>query len=347
MIRRYDKKVKCSMILFAGLAFLLMPSLQAAAVVLKIATISPDGATWMVKMRAGAEEIAQRTQGRVTFKFYPGGIMGTDESVLRKIRIGQLQGGAVIGGSLAKIYPDSQVYGLPLLFRSYEEVDYVRAKMDRILIKGLEERGFVTFGFAEGGFAYMMCGKPLRDLKDLKRQKVWVPAGDVISRTIFESAEVSPIPLPVSDVLTGLQTGLIDTITVSPIVAIALQWHTKVKYLTDEPLSYIYALLIIDRKAFKKINPNDQAIVRQVMAHVFKEINKQNREDNKKAREALKRQGITFIASSPESRAEWKSISEEANTRLVAKGVYSQTILDMLIGHLEAYHKTQSAASVK
>ncbi len=333
--------------LLAILVLLAVPLAQAKTVVLKIATVSPDGTPWMKKMRKGAEEIAARTQGRVTFKFYPGGIMGNDQSVLRKIRIGQLQGGAIIAGSLSRIYPDAQIYGLPLLFRSLNEVDYARKRMDGILIKGLEKRGFVAFGFAEGGFAYLMSNKPLKTIEDIKGQKIWVPEGDMVSRTVFEQAGVTPIPLPISDVLTGLQTGLIDTVGTSPIAAIALQWHTRLKYLTDTPLSYVYALLAIDRKAFKKISPTDQVIVREVMGQVFSEIDKQNRRDNDKARQALQRQGIVFISPSPEALTQWKDIAAKTRGYLEKKGVYNSNILNAIMNHLRTYRDSHTSASLR
>ncbi|UCE90510.1 MAG: TRAP transporter substrate-binding protein DctP, partial [Pseudomonadota bacterium] len=112
--------------LFVCLVVWLALAWPAHALVLKIATVSPDGAAWMTRMRAGAAEIAERTAGRVTFKFYPGGVMGNDQSVLRKIRVGQLHGGVVVGGSLAEVYSDTQIYSLPFLFQSLDEVDYVR-----------------------------------------------------------------------------------------------------------------------------------------------------------------------------------------------------------------------------
>lgn len=192
------------------LVLLFAPVSQTSALTLKIATTSPEGTSWMVKMRAGAKKIATLTNNRVKFKFYPGGVMGNDQSVLRKIRIGQLHGGAVTNGSFSKLYPDAQLYGLPFLFNSAEEVNYIREKMDNDFIKGLDKKGYVTFGFAEGGFAYLMSNKPLRNVDDLQQQKVWIPAGDIIGKTVFETAEVSPIPLPIADVMTSLQTGLID-----------------------------------------------------------------------------------------------------------------------------------------
>src|SRR5512139_2770804 len=137
-------------LLFVSLA-VFMP---AQAVVFKIATIAPDGTHWMEEMRKGADEIEKQTQGRVQFRFYPGGVMGDDNTVLRKIRIGQLQGGAITGGGLSEIYPDTQIYSIPFTFSSYAEVDYVRKRVDPLLIAGLKEKGFISFGISEGGFAY-------------------------------------------------------------------------------------------------------------------------------------------------------------------------------------------------
>ena len=218
------------------------------AKVIKIATLSPDGTAWMKAMRAGAADIKKQTQGRVIIKFYPGGVMGNDKNVLRKIRIGQLQGGAVTTGSLTSIYPEMDIYGLPYLFSRQQQVDTVRGELDKYLFKGLEKKGFVGFGLAGGGFSYMMSDAVLRNVNDVKKKKVWIPSNSDVGLAVFESADISPVPLPVSDVLTGLQTGLIDTVFASPIGAIALQWHTKIKYIIDHPLTYLSALLVIDKK---------------------------------------------------------------------------------------------------
>jgi len=296
---------------------LVFPGFTAAAMTLKIATVSPEGATWMVKMREAAEDINERTSGRVKFKFYSGGVMGSDDSVLRKIKIGQLHGGAVTGGSLLSVYPDLSVYSLPFVFRSLEEVDTVRAELDPILIKGLEEAGFVTFGLAEGGFAYLMSNNKLQTTEELKQQKIWVVTGDRVSQAVLESASIAPIPLPLSDVMTGLQTGLINTVITSPIGAISLQWHTRVKYFTDAPVAYFFGMLTVNKKVFDKIDPPDQSIIREVMAKTFTDINAQNRLDNQAARQALKNQGIEFVEISPEILATWRQASQDATQKLV------------------------------
>ncbi len=317
------------------LALTLLPLSSAIARTIKIASIAPDGTVWMKKMRAGAEEIKRRTEGRVKFKFYPGGIMGSDQNVLRKMRIGQLHGGAITAGSLAAIYPDVQIYSLPLIFDNRDELNFVRQHMDHTLIEGLDEHGYVSFGFAEGGFAYFMSKAPIRDLSDLRQQRVWLPEGDEFSRVWFESADVSPIPLPLTDVLTGLQTGLVGVIGTSPIGAVAFQWHTKVRYLTNVPLMYIYATLVIDKKTFGKLKPEDQAVVRQVMGEVYKELDNINRNDSENALQALRSQGIEFVSPSDDALARIRKSADEAQRRLLGMKAFTPAALETLQENLK------------
>lgn len=303
----------------------------------KIATTAPDGTVWMETMRQAAKEIEQRTSGRVQFKFYPGGVMGSDSIVLRKMRVHQLQGGALASGALAQVYPDSQIYGLPLVLRSLEEVDYVRQRMDPILMKGLEERGLIAFGIGESGMGYLMSEKPIRDVEDLRDQKMWVPEGDVISQTFLEAAGVSPIPLPFSDVYTALQTGLLEAVASPPVAAIALQWHTRVKYLTDTPVMYTYGMLVVNARDFRRITPGDQAIVREVFSRATAELNRRSRVDNARAKEALLGQGITFVTPTRAALARLESIAAKANRQLAEKGIYSEPLLEALKGYVRDY----------
>lgn len=318
---------------------LLLPLLMVSTVyakTIKIATISPDGTLWMEEMRAGAREIKKRTQDRVDFKFYPGGVMGSDENVLRKMRIGQLQGGAVTTGSLTGAYADIDIYSLPYIFSSLEQVDYVRGRMDQFLLDELEKNGLVAFGFGEGGFSYMMSDSSAYTVDEVRQQKVWVPGGNKVGEAVFSSAQISPVSLPVSDVLTGLQTGLVNTIITSPIGAIALQWHTRVKYVIDVPLTYISAMLVVDKNVFEQLKIEDQAIVREVMTASFKRIDAANRRDNIAAEEALKRQGIEYITLPKDSLEAWYAIGDKAIKKLQADNSYSPGAYKMIMEHVEA-----------
>lgn len=326
--------------LFVLLAF---PTLS-QALDLKIATLAPDGTAWMQDMRKGAEEIVSRTEGRVNIKFYPGGSMGSDRIVLRKIRAGQLHGGALTGGALGDIDPDLNIYSLPFLFRSIEELDYVRARMDKAFAAGLEKQGFVSFGFSDGGFAYIMSNTPTRRVDDLKTQKVWIPEGDDISRALFEALGVSPVPLPLTDVLTGLQTGLVTTIAAPGVGAITLQWHSRVKYLTDVPTVYIFAALAVDKKTFMKIAPADQAVVRSVMEKIFTNFTRLNRIDEQNARRALKKQGIEFVSLPPEELGILHRAAQTTIDRLAQKKVFGTEALNAVQGHLNTYRRQPGAA---
>ena len=175
-------------------AFLFLGMQAAYAITLKIATLSPDGSYWMQKMRAGGDEIEQRTGGRVSLKFYPGGVMGDDETVLRKMRLHQLQGAAVTSGALNGVYPDIQLYNLVMLFQNEREVDYVRSKMDSELMEGLERHGMVALGFADVGFAYMMSTVPIRTLADMRSQKAWAPDNNQIAVSALQAFDISPRP---------------------------------------------------------------------------------------------------------------------------------------------------------
>lgn len=313
---------------------------------LKIATLMPEGSGFVTQMRRAGNHIQRRTDGRVKLKFYPGGVMGSDKTVMRKMRVGQLHGAAFTSGPLASVYPDIELYSLPLLFRDYAEVDYVRERIDEKLKAGLAQVGFTVLSISEGGFAYLLSRTALRKVEDLPKAKVWIPEDDIMSQIALETAGVSPIPLPITDVYTALQTGLIDTVAAPPMGAIAFQWHTKVRYMTNVPLMYLIGIVSIDSKTFNKLRPEDQAIVREEIASASERLDAEARRGNANAVEALKNQGIEFVLASSEEEVErWHDISARAIERLRGMNRYSEKLLDEMIEHLEVYRAQKRAAS--
>ncbi|MCW8899312.1 MAG: TRAP transporter substrate-binding protein DctP [Gammaproteobacteria bacterium] len=324
------------MLLMLSALFLFSAATHAA--VIKIATLSPDGTTWMKKMRAAAEEISTQTQDRVKIKFYPGGVMGNENAILRKMRINQLQGAAVSSGALDRYYNDASIYSMPFLFNSHDEAIYVRNKIDHLIVEGLEKGGLISFGFAESGFAYILSNSPIKDVAELRKQKAWIPDSES-ARQAATAFKFQPIPLPFSDVLAALQTSLVDTIASSPIAAIALQWHSQVKYLTEMPLLYGSGTLVISKKTMDKLKAADRAIVKNIMSKTFAEIDQQNQKDNIAALDALKTQGISFIKPDPKQLAEWKNLAQQGNVDLVAKGFNSKKMYNLVTQHISEYQK--------
>jgi TRAP-type C4-dicarboxylate transport system substrate-binding protein len=321
---------------------LLLPATLYAAT-FKIATAAPEGSGWMREMRAGATEIKQRTDGRVKIKFFAGGVMGNDKSVLRKMRVGQLQGGAFTTGNLVDIAPDADLFSLPLIFRSHEEVDYVRKHMDADLIQVIEDSGFACFGFAGGGFALLMSENPARTIADVRGLKIWVPEGDTVSYRAMASLGLAPVTLPITDVMTGLQAGLVEVIAASPIGALAFQWHTRVKYVTNTPLSYLYATMIIDKKFFNRISAPDQQIVREVMDKIYVRIDQNNRSDNEAAKQAMIGAGISFVDSPEAEIARWRDVADKLVDEMREEGAFSAELYARLQALLKEYRNGRVA----
>lgn len=304
------------------------------AATIKIATVAPDGTAWMREMRAAGEAVKAKTDGRVEIKYYPGGVMGDDATVLRKIKIGQLQGGAFTGGEASIIVKDAQVYSLPFLYRNVDEIDKVRAKLDPLLKQEFADQGFELLGVSGAGFAYLMSTRDIRTREDLKAAKVWVPQGDTIAEMAFKAAGVTPIPLPLSDVYTSLQTGLIDTAANTPSGAIAFQWHTKLKYLVDLPLTYVVGDVVVDKKAFDALGADDRKTVEAEFSAGFARLEKLNRSDNAAAREALKQQGLTIVEPDAAERKRFEAIGSEVFKQLSDQGALSPQMLRALTAAL-------------
>lgn len=317
-------------------SLIILPAFASAAT-LKISTAYPDGTTVLKEFRAAGKLIEQESEGRVKIKFYPGGVMGDDRAVQRKIRIGQLHGAIIQSGSLASAYKNSQIYNAPMLFRSYEEVDYVRAKLDGQFDQGFLGGGWKTFGLMEGGFAYLMSVNPVASDEDLKQQKFWIPANDPISEKISNAFGLSPIVLNFGEVKTSLETGAINAIAAPPVAAISMQWFTRLEYLTDVPFMYTAGTLAMDAKHYTRLSAQDQEIVDRIFRQAITNLDKLNRTDNLKAFEALLNQGIQTVEIDEQKRDALEEQAMLANQKLIEQGEFSQQIYDQVNGWLDEF----------
>lgn len=313
--------------LVVSLLALLSLALPAHAQTLKIATLAPEGSAWMTTMRQAAADTEAATAGRVKIKFYPGGVMGNDGSVLKKIRLGQLQGGALTATGLASVAPNAPIYGLPFLFTDLGQVAAARRALDDKLAAELQAKGYRMLSLSGVGFAYLMSNRDISSREALQSSKVWVPQGDLIAERTFREGGISPVPLPLADVFTALQTGLIDTVGNTPAGAIALQWHGGLKQILDLPLSYVTGYVVVDERAFRKLDPPDQQALLEAFRRGAERIDASNRESDAQALEALVELGVKKAAVSPEDARRWRQIGQAVGDQLVSEGQLDGALL--------------------
>ena len=328
----------------AGLGFITLVLFVAPAnpmaktLVIKLATLAPEGSSWIEAFNSIDKEVRQKTDKQVRFKFYPGGVLGDEKDMLRKMHIGQIHGAALTSSGLSAIFNEMDVFQIPFLFQSHAEVDHVLNEMEAFFRKGFDKNGYVLLGWSEGGFVHLMSTKPVATLDELRKVKVWTWEDSPMTKMIFDEAGVSAIPLSVPDVLVGLQTGLVDVVYAPPSGAIALQWFTKTKYLTDVNLIYLIGGVVMKKKVFNKMSPAHQNILmgafRRQVAHLKTVIRKENQE----AVEVMVKHGVKIISPSLEQVTEFKAVSEKAVQRMVDKN-FSKKIKDEIRSKLEAYRK--------
>ena len=339
--RRHRWRRVASVLVFAALV---ASAPWATAKTLKIATTAPDGSSWMKVLRQAGAEVAAATEGRVEIKYYPGGVRGDDQQVLRRIRVRQLDGGIVQTGVFSRLFTDVQIYNLPMVFENLDEVDAAREVMDPLLVAGLAEAGFVVLGIAEIGMAYAMSTKEVRSLADARRLKVWSPQGDRPAERALSAFRIKPIPLGLAEVLSGLQTDLIDTVAAPPVAVLPLSWHTKLRYVLDLPFMYIYSLVVVSDRSLKDIADADVATVKRIMGAGIAEVDRLNRADHSAAWQALERQGLEFLSPTADEVAEWRSNARVATRLWIDDGIVSKGMHATLTRVLD---ETRSAQAVR
>ncbi len=305
---------------------------------IKMATLAPEGSSWMKTFNTLNTEVMKKTENKVQFRIYPGGVLGDEMDMLRKLKIGQIQGVALTSHGLSTLFKEMDVLQIPFLFQTYEEVDTVLKKMDSFFRKGFEDNGYVFLGWSEAGFIYLMSTLPISSVADLKKAKVWIWEESPMSKAIFDEAGVKAIPLTVPDVLVGLQTGLVDVVYAPPAGAISLQWFTKVKYLTDVPLVYLAGGVVVKKDIFKQIPQTSQNFILESFQQHLDQLKIITRNENRDAIKVMVKNGVKIITSSKDQIDEYKRLSNNAMGHISGQ-TFSKKVLDEVTALLESYRK--------
>ncbi len=274
----------------------------------RMATLAPDGSAWMKVLRRGAKAIKEGTEGRVSLKFYAGGVQGDEKNVVRKLKLGQLDGAALTTVGLSLIEKSIRVLELPRLFQSIEEMDYVRNKMWPTFVKRFAKKGYRLGEPGDVGFLYLYTKSKVTSLDDLRSVKFWRGSEDALSGAFFKKLGLDGVPMGIPKVLSALQTGRVNGVANSPLGLLALQWHTSVSFSTSEPIAYATGASIARVKKWESTAEADRETMTKVQTAQSAKLRRVVRKDNRKAQKALSR---SIQTSSLEPAAQ-KAVNEAA-----------------------------------
>ena len=309
---------------------LMTPSLAQAAprYLFKIATLAPDGSVWARHFQEFQNEVTAKSNGEIGFKLYMGGVMGDDRAMYRKMRIGQLQGGGFTMTGISETVPDFRVMAIPFFFRSYAEVDRIAEGLFPFFQKAFLDKNLVLLAMTEVGFVYTMSGAPVTTVAQLRASKCWAPENDPLSRSFLEDMGVTPIPLSIPDVLSSLQTGMINTVFNGFYGSIVLQWFTKTRYITDTPFGYAYGGLVFAKDAFDKLPPQHAALMETAAKKHFAGLLLDTRRSNAEALTTLKNNGIRLVTTDKETLRQLMTVRDQKTVPRLVGTAFSKEIYE-------------------
>jgi TRAP-type transport system periplasmic protein len=329
--------------LLMTLAFATTPALAHKTWVLKFATLAPAGTTWVKLLEEWARKVETESGGRLVFKIYPGGVQGDEPDVLKKIRFGQLQGGAFTGYGIGQIYSPARVLELPFLFGNIDEIDYVRKRLMPSIEQGYRDNGYELVGWMEVGYIYFFSREPIATLDDLRKCRIWYWQGDPLGKAFFDASGLSPVPLSIIDVYTSLSTGMIDTVYAPPLGAIALQWFTKTRYITNVPMANGIGSLVVSRRFYQDLPQDLQNLLKRTGDETGARLIEATRRDNLESLALMQERGMVMVeADASLISGDIETISQQAARRLMDEGYIPEDVLREVNGWLAEYRAAQA-----
>jgi TRAP-type transport system periplasmic protein len=322
-------RIPLAMTAFALIINIMTAGPAEAVKLIRLATLAPEGSAWMITMHKIDEELRVATNGELGFKFYPNMAMGDEKDVVRKIRLGQLNGAGFTGFGLGEILPEVRILELPYVFDDEAQLDYSVNQLSDYFRQQFASKGFILLGWADVGWIYFLANHPVASPKDLQGLKVWMWEGDPLARAFYAELGKTPVALSVTDVMMALQTGMLDAAYGSPLTTLVLQWFTKVKYISDVPFTYAVGAVLIDKPTFDGLTPQQQAALSEISGKRLRELVIQSRSDNRKAYVQLQKEGLKLALSSVAQRDEMRAIGLKVQDRL-AGDLYPKELLARL-----------------
>src|SRR6478735_4039526 len=313
----------------------LLMSTPLSAKNIKFGIVTPKGSTWTNIVEEMKADVEKQTGGKLEFKIMEGGKKGDEVDMLRAMERNTLQAAAFSGVGLENLVKSIRILEAPLLFKTNEEVDKVKAELFDYFAKEFDKKGYVLLGFAEAGFLNFFSKQKIDNDAALKNIKMWVWSGDTVASRFLEEFGIRATPLTLADVTMGLDKGMIDSFYSPPLAAVAFQWFSKVKYMLDYPFVNSTGAFIIKKDTFNELPADQQKILRETAKIYCHKVVEASRKENEEAKVLLKANGIEFIKPSEADIKKFQTYAENVYKKSIGD-TYSKELFDKVQGILKS-----------
>jgi len=304
---------------FAVMLLSLLSATARAQTRIRLATLLPQGSSQYHALEEMGQQWKTSTGGALTLTIYAGGTMGGEEETIRRLRLGQLQAATVSAAGLSSIEPAvGAIEKIPMLFHSLDEMEFVCSKMQPDLEKRLEQKGFVALAWSDAGWIHIISRQPYTTPEEFrsKKSKIFVTSSDTDEASIINSLGFQAVPLEWSDVLISLQTGLVDTVPVTPFLALASQFDLAAKNLLEVNYVPLVGATVMTKRAWDALTADQRAKVQKAAVEAGKKIRAQSRAESLEAIEAMKKRGLQVRPVPHDLEDDWRRFAEAVYPRM-------------------------------
>ena len=318
--------MKKNLLILVCISSLLFPR----KVIVKLATLAPEGTDWHGMLIEMGQKWKKESKGIVQLKIYPSGVIGDERDMVRKMRIGQIHAAGITTEGLTEIVSDFSAFFVPLAFQSLDDVQNVKDELLPDLEKQIESKGFKLLYLSDLGWAYWFSTTELRTPNDLKKKKIFTWAGDFKWEQTWKKAGYSPVSLASTDILSGLQTGLIDAMSTMPIYALAQQSFGIANHMLDLKWGVLMAGIIIDLKTWNRIPEKYHEDLITITEEIQTKYKSLNQEAENNAIAAMEQNGLTVHSITEDEKKMWQDQVNKMESYLRGN-IIPETVYDKVI----------------
>jgi TRAP-type C4-dicarboxylate transport system substrate-binding protein len=316
---------------------------SAQPILIKMATLVPDGTSWHLVLKNMAADWSKISGGRIKVNIYAGGTAGDDPDVVRKMNLGTLNAAVLTSVGLAEIDKTIFAFSIPLAFNDYDEVYYVIDKMRPRFEANLLSKGFVVLNWADGGWLNFFTQKPVTSPDDLRKLKLFQWAGDQPTLRIWQSAGFNPIALPSTELATGLQTGLVQAFAAPPQVAVITRYYENARNMTDLNWGLLMGATVIRKETWDRIPVDLQPALRESARMAGSQLQAEIRKSGQADVAAMKKQGLNVVPVDAKTRELWRTTAESTYPS-IRGAIVPADAFDEAIRFRDEYRKQKAAA---